>query len=85
LTGRLGHSAEQKVAAALRISFMRRLLINRTIFCRMREESIRQSILRPTQNIAEVYAQTVKLPTNEEAMIIASDLLDGGIVDIIAS
>jgi hypothetical protein len=29
----LGHSAEQKVTAALRYSFMRRHLINRTILC----------------------------------------------------
>jgi hypothetical protein len=36
-------------------------------FLRMSEESIRQSFLRLTQHIAEVYAQTVKLPNNEEA------------------
>jgi hypothetical protein len=73
-TGHLGHSAEQKVAAALRVLVTAEAFDPPDHFLRMSEESIRQSILRPTQNITEMYAQTVKLPTNEGAMVIASDL-----------
>jgi hypothetical protein len=62
------------VAAALRVLVNAEAFDQPDHFLGMSEESIRQSILRPTQNIREMYAQTVKLPTNEGAMVIASDL-----------
>jgi hypothetical protein len=69
-TGRLGHSAEQKVAAALRVLVYAEAYDQLDRFLRMSEESIRQSILRPTRHNT-VYAQTVKLPTNEEATVVS--------------
>jgi hypothetical protein len=42
----------------------------------MSEESIRLSILRPTRHTTELYAQTVKLPTNEEAKVISQRFAD---------
>jgi hypothetical protein len=68
-TGRLGRSAERIVAAGLRVLFYAEALDQPDHFRRMSEESIRQSILRPMQHITEVYAQTGKLPTNEEAKV----------------
>jgi hypothetical protein len=68
-TGRLGHSVEKTVTAALRVLFFAAALDQPDHFPRMSEESIRQSLLMPTQHIAEVYAQTVKLATNEGAKV----------------
>jgi hypothetical protein len=57
-TGHLGHSAEQNVAAALRVLVFAEAFDQPDHSLRMTEESISQSILRPTQHITEVYAQT---------------------------
>jgi hypothetical protein len=70
-TGRLGHSAEQKVAAALRVLVFAEAHDQPDHFLRMSEESIRHSFLRPTQHITEIYATTLKLPTNEEGKVIS--------------
>jgi hypothetical protein len=66
-TGRLGYSTEQKEAAALRVLGYAEALDRPDHFLRMSKESIRQSFFRSTQHITEVYARTVKLPTNEDA------------------
>jgi hypothetical protein len=74
-TGRLGYNAEEKVAAALRVLGYAEAPDQPDHFLRMCEESIRQSFLRSTQHITEVYARTVKLPTNEDAEVISQRFL----------
>jgi hypothetical protein len=75
-TGHLGHSAEQKAVAALRVLVYAEALDQRDHLRQMSEESIRQCFLRPPEHITEVYAQTVKLPTNDAENVSASDLRD---------
>jgi hypothetical protein len=70
-TGRLGHSTEQKVAAALRVLVYAESFDQSDHFQRMSEESVRQSFHRITKHITELYEQTVKLPKNEEAKVIS--------------
>jgi hypothetical protein len=56
--GRLGHSTEQKVAAAQRILGYAEVFDQPDHFLGMSQQSIRQSFLRLTPHITEVYVQT---------------------------
>jgi undecaprenyl pyrophosphate synthase len=59
------------VAAALRVLGYAKALDQPDLFLRMGEENIRQFFLWSMQHITEVYARTVKLPTNEDAKVIS--------------
>jgi hypothetical protein len=71
-------SAEQEVAAVLRILDYAETLDQPDHFLRMSEESMRQSVLRPTQLITEVCAQVVELQYRQmrKQRLSASDLHD---------
>jgi hypothetical protein len=74
-TGRLGH-AEQKGAAVLRVLVYAEAFDQPDHFLRLSEESIRQSFLKPTQQVTEAYAQTAKLQYRQmrKRRLSASDL-----------
>jgi hypothetical protein len=55
-TGRLGHSAEQNVAAAHRVLDSAEAFVQPDHFLRMGDESVRQSFLTLAQQVTEVYA-----------------------------
>jgi hypothetical protein len=64
------------MAAALRVLVYAKAFDQPDRFLQMSEESIRQSSHRPTQHIPEMYVQTVKLSTNEEAKVISQRIAD---------
>jgi anion-transporting ArsA/GET3 family ATPase len=71
-TGRLGHSTEQKVAAALRVQLYAEAFDQSDHVLRMSEESIQQFFLRPTRHLTGKYfKEIVRLPTNDEVIAVS--------------